>query len=145
MRRGRIFGRTRGERGMSLVEVLMSVSIFGIVASGATVGTIASVRGNTSSRMQAAASSLIQAKVEQLRSYDPAVNQLDFLSGTHTDLGNPLTGSGGTGGKFKRYWTVTRNVPSVGMAEVVVQVNYNDGRARILKSSTFICITKKCA
>jgi len=145
MRIGRIFRGARGQRGMSLVEVLMSVSIFGIVASGATVGTIASVRGNTSSRMQAAASSLIQAKVEQLRSLDPAVNQLDFLSGFHNDLGNPLTGSGGSGGKFKRYWTVTRNVPATGMAEVVVMITYNDGRPRSLSSSTYICITKKCA
>jgi prepilin-type N-terminal cleavage/methylation domain-containing protein len=145
MKIGRIFNRARGQRGMSLIEVLTSVSIFGIVASGATVGTIASVKGNTSSRMQSAASALIQAKVEQLRSYDPAVNQLDFLSGTHTDLGNPLTGSGATGGKFNRYWTVTRNVPATGMAEVVVMVTYDDGRPRTLQSSTYICITKKCA
>jgi len=130
---------------MSLIEVLTSVSIFGIVASGAAVGTIASVKGNTTSRMQAAASSLIQAKVEQFRSLDPATSQLDFSAGMHFDNNNPVTATGAAGGKFNRYWAVARNTPSNGMAEIQVVVTWNDGRARTLRSSTYVCITKKCA
>jgi len=145
MKLGRLFGRTRGQRGMSLIEVLTSVSIFGIVASGATVGTVSSIRGSTTSRLQSAASSLIQAKIEQFRSLDPATNQYEFLAGTHTDLGNPMSASGTPGGKYKRYWTVTRDVPSAGLAEVVVLVTWNDGRPRSLQAATYVCLTKKCA
>lgn len=145
MRPSRFFARARGQRGLSLIEVISSVSIFGVIAAGSAVGTISSVRGNTTSRMNAAASALIQDKIEQFRALDPSTNPADFTAGLHVDQGNPMTETGSPGGRFKRMWSVSRNTPSMGLAEVVVFVNWNDGQYRTISSTTYVCITKKCA
>ncbi len=145
MKLNRLFKRARGEKGLSLIEILSTMSIFGVVASGVAAGTIAGVKGNTTSRTVAAASTLIHDKVEQFRALDPAANPADFTTGTHWDAGNPMTATGAAGGKFSRYWIVSRDTPRRGLAVVRVVVTWNDGVSRSLQAATYVCITDKCA
>lgn len=128
-----------------MIEVLAAITVFGIVAAGATVGTISTIRGNMVSRDATVAAALIQDKIEQLRALDPSTNPADLTSGLHNDPLSPLNDLGQTGGKYTRTWTVARNTPSLNMAQVTVTVTWADPAARSLVSSTFLCLTPTCS
>jgi prepilin-type N-terminal cleavage/methylation domain-containing protein len=145
MKRGNIFSRARSESGMSLVEVLSSVTIFGLVASGAAVGTISSIKGNTTSRSTMAASSLIHDQVEMFRSLDPDSDPAEFTEGFHWDSSAPVTARGESNGIYYRYWTVTRDSPEVGLAEIAVTVTWRDTELHTLSSTTYVCLSGDCA
>lgn len=130
---------------MSLIEVLSSVTIFGLVASGAAVGTISSIKGNTTSRMTLAASSLIHDQVEAFRALDSDADPAEFAVGFHWDPNTPVTEHGDAGGKFYRYWMVNRDTPEIGMAEIVITVTWTDTELRTLSSSTYVCLSGDCA
>ena len=136
--------RRPNQRGMSLIEVLAAVTIFAIIAAGAAVGTITTIKGNTASRSVTAAAALIHDKMEQLRALAPAANPADLRAGEHTDPNNPLTELGVRGGRYQRTWTVTANSPRRGLSEVVVTVTWNDGVRRVLRSATYVCRSATC-
>src|SRR5688572_30927328 len=84
------------EDGFSLIEAMVSASILAIVALGSAVGADRAVRHNVYSRSLAAATTLAQSKVEDLRS--KVTSHADLTAGTHTDTVNPLRPDGTTGG-----------------------------------------------
>jgi prepilin-type N-terminal cleavage/methylation domain-containing protein len=137
--------RVANQSGVSLIEVLAGVTVFGMVAAAASTSSISSVRANTASRATMAASALIQDKMEGLRSLDPTTGPADFSTGTHYDGANPLDSAGETGGIFTRSWTVTRDTPRRGMAEIVITISWTDTTYRNLSSATYVCLTSKCA
>ncbi len=145
MRMSSVFRTTNQERGFSLLEVLASTVIFAVVAMGATAGTITTIRGNTISRMNMAASSLIYDQVEKFRSLDPATNPDEFQTGTHDDPANPVDANGDTGGKFYRSWEVTRNTPTMRLAEIVLTVTWHDTGRRSISSTTYVCLAENCS
>lgn len=145
MRKPTIFRRLRGESGFSLLEVLSSVTIFGVVAMGAAAGTMSTIRGNTTSRMNLTASQLIYDQVEKFRALDPTDDPAEFTEGTHTDASNPIDANGDTGGKFSRSWQVTRNSPSFGLAEITVTVSWTDTQERSITSATYVCLQENCS
>lgn len=130
--------------GISLIELLAAVAIFAIIAAGVGVATVATIRGNTTSRDLTAAAALIHDKIEQLRALDPATAPADLTAGPHVDPRNPLTALGGTGGSFRRSWTVTLDSPRRGLSEVVVTVTWNTAGARSLRSATYVCRSATC-
>ncbi len=145
MRKPSIFQRMRGQTGFSLIEVLSSVTIFGVVAMGAAAGTVGTIRGNTVSRMNLAASSLIYDQVEKFRALDPTTNPDEFLNGNHDDEDNPVTAKGEPGGQFYRSWEVTRNSPEFGLAEIRVTVSWSDSAKRSVTSATYVCLNGNCS
>lgn len=132
------------QRGLSLIEVLASVTLFAIVAAAMGVQTITTIQANSASRATTAAVALIHDKMEQLRALDPAANPAALQPGAYGDP-NPLSEVGQAGSIFTRTWTITGNTPRLGMAEVVVTVNWKDPVPRTLRSSTFICRTATCS
>lgn len=137
--------RLTDQRGITLIETLAALAIFALVAAGVAAGTIATLRGNSTSRDATAAAALIHDKLEQLRALDPAASPADLQPGRHVDPRNPLTPLGAAGGRYVRSWTVTVDSPRRGLAEVVVTVTWNDGVARTLRSATFVCRSATCA
>ena len=93
----------------------------------------------------AAASALVQDKIEQLQSLDPTTNPADLTAGTHQDPGNPLTASGVAGGQFVRSWRVTRNSPGLGLAQVIVGVTWSTAGGHSMNGVTYVCITSTCS
>ncbi len=136
--------RLRRQGGFSLLEILVTMTVFSLVAAGIAAGTAATIKGNSASRDTSAGAALIHDKVEQLRALDPAASPTDLLPGYHNDPLNPLNALGRRGGSFMRSWTVTPNTPSLGLAEVVITVSWNGPETRTLSAITYVCQTPTC-
>lgn len=135
----------RNQRGISLVEVVTSVTLFAVAAAGLSAGTVANMRGNSSSRAASAASALIHDQIEKFRALDPTANPADLTEGTHQDSLNPVDGLGRAGGAFSRSWVVTADTPRQGLSEVVVTVSWRDPVQRSMSAVTFVCRTDTCS
>jgi len=137
---------TRSSQGGStIIEVLAAVAIFGIVAAGATTGTIATIHGASASRMTSAAAALIHDRFERLRALDPAASPADLTAGAHADAQNPLTELGAPGGGYTRTWIVTRDTPRRGMADVRITVTWTHGGPRSLTGASYVCLSATCS
>jgi Tfp pilus assembly protein PilV len=134
----------RNQRGISLLEVITSVTLFAIAAAGLSAGTVANIRGNSSSRAASTASTLILDRIEQFRALDQTTNPADLTAGTHQDPLNPIDGLGRASGTFYRSWVVNTDSPRKGLAEVIVTVTWSDPNSRSMSGITFVCGTDKC-
>jgi hypothetical protein len=120
------------------------VAVFGLMVSGLTGSTIGVIRANSSSRFSVVAGALIQESVERFRAVDPASEPADFAHGTHEDPSNPIDGYGENGGPFTRKWTVTRNTPHRGVAQIEIEISWMDPQPRKMTAVTFVCQTDTC-
>ena len=136
---------TNSNRGSSLIEALVALTLFAIAAAGLAATSIGSTRSNAVSKTASAAASLVQDKIEQLRSLDPATNPADLTSGTHQDPLNPITATGTAGGTYSRQWTVAANTPATGLSRVVVTVSWNSPVPRTVTGVTLVCATRECS
>ena len=136
----------KNQSGFSMVEVLSSMTVFAIAATGLVTTTMTTIKSNSTSRQTVAASALIQDKIEELRSLNPAANPADFAEGVHHDANNPLTAGGDANGVYTRSWEVSVDTPTLGLSEVLVTVSWPsaDGQ-RSLRASTLICNTTTCS
>jgi prepilin-type N-terminal cleavage/methylation domain-containing protein len=137
--------RPTASPGFSLLEVMVSVSLFSIVAAGLAAMTVGTTRSNNTSKNVVAASALVHDKIEQLRSLDPDANPADFTAGTHNDPANPITATGTAGGWFTRSWVVTRDTPATGLSTVVVTVSWSSHTTRSISGVTYVCTSSICS
>jgi prepilin-type N-terminal cleavage/methylation domain-containing protein len=133
------------DHGFALLEVLAAITLFAVVAAGLAATTIGTVKANNVSRQTAAATALMHDKLEQLRSLDPTTNPADLVAGSHNDPLNPLTATGQAQGTYTRTWTVNRNTPKIGVAEIIVTVAWNSPVARAVTAVTYVCQTATCS
>ena len=135
----------RDRRGYSLTEVLVAVTLFSIVATGLGTTTVTSTRSNKTGKNLAAAATLVQDTIEQLRTLDPDTNPAALTAGTHNDPLNPINAAGDTNGWFTRTWTVTRDTPARGLSRVVVTVSWSGGPSNAATGVTYICTNSTCS
>ena len=114
---------SNNQDGFSLIEAMVAASILGVVALGFAVGADRAVRHNVYSRSLAAATTLAQSKVEDLRS--KVTSHADLTAGNHADAANPLRPDGTTNGIYTRSWTVTADTPATGLKTVQVTVTWS--------------------
>jgi prepilin-type N-terminal cleavage/methylation domain-containing protein len=119
----RICAPLAGSDGFSLVEAMVAASILAVVALGSAVGADRAVRHNVYSRSLAAATTLAQSKVEDLKS--KVTSHTDLTAGAHADAINPLRPDGTTGGIFTRTWNVTVDTPAAGLKTVQITVSWS--------------------
>ena len=145
LRRRRQGRQVLGHSGFSLAEILASISVFAIAATGLMTTTMSTIRTNSASRHMVVASTLIHDKVEELRSLDPSLAPADFDGGEHEDVNNPLTALGESGGSYVRTWEVFPDTPRIGMAEVVISIRWTDAHGeQTMQATTFICRSVSC-
>lgn len=147
--------RFRSQAGVSMIEVLSSLAIFAVVASGLTTMTVSNIKLNSDSKTIAAGTALVQNKVEQIRAIVPVINTVpaDLTIGTHNDPNNPITALGEANGTFTRAWTVS-TVPQYlngtvvgarpGIVQVAVTVSWSTPVAGTLTAVTYACTTPLC-
>jgi Tfp pilus assembly protein PilV len=147
--------RLRSEAGITIMEVLGTLAVFSVVATGLMTITASNGKLNNDSRTIAAATELAQNEIEKIRMIVPQPNVVpaDLTSGSHIDPNNPLTALDGSGGSFTRTWNVTSvsqylNGSVVGarpnMVQVAVTVSWTLPVARSVTEVTYACTTANC-
>jgi prepilin-type N-terminal cleavage/methylation domain-containing protein len=130
------------DRGFSLVEVLVSISIFLITVGALAASTVAAIKANLLSRDVSVATTLVQEKIEFFRALDPsrAADQAQMVSGTDT-----VDETATVGTRYRRTWAVTNDTPKYAMATVTVTVEWSGPERRAIDAVTYVCRLPSCA
>jgi prepilin-type N-terminal cleavage/methylation domain-containing protein len=128
--------RTNRESGMTLVEVVASLALLGLIAVGIMTLLVASVRQNKLSEMRSIATGLASERVQLIIShpYMTSTNYTEYKLPEETAaVGPPQTfttnyGSIPSHPEFQRVVTLTYNSPVTGMLRVQTTVSWVDRR-----------------
>jgi prepilin-type N-terminal cleavage/methylation domain-containing protein len=104
-------------RGFSLVEVLIGMAILAIALGSAFTLSYTTARVTQRNQNLAAAASLAEFKLEELRNATYA----SVASGEDPQL---ISSLGVAGGIFDRSWVVTDNTPATGLKSIAVTVSW---------------------
>jgi type IV pilus assembly protein PilV len=115
--------RKTRERGFTLLEVLIAISIFsvGVLAVAAMQGT--ATRGNRLGNELTQATVLAQQQIEVLKSADtshPATLASGLPTGNYNDPNNPIDETGQSGGIFTRSWVIAAHTTFSRLVTVTV-------------------------
>jgi Tfp pilus assembly protein PilV len=136
------------ERGFGVIEALVSLTLFAVVAAALSASTIGGVKANHTSKHLGIASALVYDKIEQLRSLNPG--SADMAPGSYNDPRNPMNALGATSGPagekiYSRNWVVTPNTPRPGVSQVKITVSWNNPEPASVQAITYICSSAGCA
>ena len=121
----------RSNRGISLVEIMIAILIFGVGITAAMRTLPVSNRATTRARNLTLATNFAQQKIEELMNVP--ISDADLTNGNHADLDNPLDRI------FTRTWIVTDNSPIVDMKRVDVTVVWTaDGNDNTVTLTTYL-------
>jgi len=135
--------RAASTAGFGALEVLVSLTLFSVVAAALLKTSVGATRGNHTSKNAAVATTMIYDKVEQFRAFDSGSLPAALSEGSHADP--PLTALGQAGGNFQRSWIVFDDVPRHGISRVDITVSWSDPVARSLTATTYVCRTSTCS
>jgi prepilin-type N-terminal cleavage/methylation domain-containing protein len=116
----------KSEKGVSLVEIMVALAIFGIGVVAAIRTLPESNAKTTRGRNVTISVNLAQEKLEELMGL--SFSDADLDPGTHSDPGNPLRGV------YNRSWVVTDATPIDEMKMVSVSVSYETASADSVKT-----------
>ena len=128
---------------MTLIELMAALGIFSVLAVGLMANTVAVIHSNVEAKNVAAAATLINDKIEELRGYRKTELGYHLSDGLHDDP-EPLDPLGRNGGEFTRTWMVERDTPETGLAKVEVRVTWNEPDTRSVSVVTYVCQTSSC-
>lgn len=106
------------KKGFTLVELIISVTMLAIILLG--IGTLfpKGMGFSTQSRMMSKATSLVQAKAEEMERL--ATTHADLTAGTHTETVEEF---------FTRTWVITDNTPMRRVKRAEIEVSWPTGNA----------------
>ena len=124
--------RIHNNQGFTLIEILVSLTIFSIAVLGLAIGTVTLTRTNADSQLRASAINVAQARLEELKAMNPAT--LTALVATCTSVSSSgcndnFSASGLT---YSRRWWFAANSPVVGVNRIDVKVDWTDHGSRTL-------------
>lgn len=106
----------KDQKGVSLVEIMVALSIFGIGMTMAMRTLPMGSRKTTESRNITIAMNLAQEKLEDLKGL--GYNSADLTDGNHDDADNPIRRN------FRRSWVIVDDSPITDMKTITVNVTY---------------------
>ena len=122
--------KASGEKGFSILEILIAVSVFAIGLLAVASLLITASRGNRVGNAYSTATILAQRQIETLKSVkrtdfeaDPAKVFPTLRVGVYADPNNPVNENGAPGGIFTRTWTIAANTPFSRQVNVTVAWN----------------------
>ena len=119
------------EGGFSAVELMLAMSLFGILMMGFLAVFPLGMRSVEKGERMTVASSLVQDEMERLKGLPRT--HADIVAGNHADPANPLLGV------YTRSYVVTDDTPLVGMKRIDMSVSFSDnGIDRNIQMSTYI-------
>jgi len=107
------------EDGFTLIEFLVALFIFLLVASGLSAMIVTTIHANLHSRNGKIATTLAQNKIEEFRNRASLAETTGYAS----DPSNPLNEEAESGGIFYRSWNITT---STGPKIVEIKVTWTD-------------------
>lgn len=124
--------RIQNNQGFTLIEILVSLTIFSVAVLGLAIGTVTLTRTNADSQLRASAINVAQARLEELKAMNPAT--LTALVATCTSVSSTgcndnFSASGLT---YARRWWFAANSPVVGVNRIDVKVDWTDHGSRTL-------------
>jgi type IV pilus assembly protein PilV len=124
--------RIQNNQGFTLIEILVSLTIFSVAVLGLAIGTVTLTRTNADSQLRASAINVAQARLEELKAMNPAT--LTALVATCTTVSSSgcndnFSASGLT---YSRRWWFAANSPVVGVNRIDVRVDWTDHGSRTL-------------
>ena len=122
--------RIQNNQGFTLIEILVSLTIFSVAVLGLAIGTVTLTRTNADSQLRASAINVAQARLEELKAMNPAT--LTALVATCTSVSSSgcndnFSASGLT---YSRRWWFAANSPVVGVNRIDVKVDWTDHGSR---------------
>ncbi|MDD5222770.1 MAG: prepilin-type N-terminal cleavage/methylation domain-containing protein [bacterium] len=114
-----------GDRGTTLIEVLMASVIFMIGMLALLGMQITAMHSNKIGGEITEATSLVSDEIERLWGLDLA-SANDLKVGTHNDPNNPINNQGQAGGKYTRQWIVTGDASNTNSRFIQVTVSWSD-------------------
>ncbi len=122
----------RHHRGFTLIEVLISMTIFSIAILGLAIGASSVMRANQTSYFSTIAVSLAQDKLEELKA-NPATVDAGSCS-SNCDSTVPTH----DGVAFTRTWVFTEDSPVDGVRRIDVQVEWTDHMTHTVSISSLV-------
>ena len=115
--------RVRWQRGVTLLESMIALAIFSYALAALSTLMISSMRSNNNAKRYTMASSLAQAKIEDLRA-------AGYAAAASSPSAEALNMIGGTGGAtmYNRSWVVTAGTPVAKTKTMAVTVDWNDNQ-----------------
>src|SRR5262245_11578862 len=119
----------RIEAGFTLIEVLMAVAVMAIDITGIAMMNVSTMSADDYGRREGVATTLAQAKLEELR----ALRRSDsaWNAGSHSESGLSEDGTA-DGGQYTREWEVENNYNGHShWSRVVVTVSWDNGEVTL--------------
>lgn len=125
------FRRLHPDSGFTMVELIVGITVLGILMLGFLSVFPLGMRTVQKSEMLSSATGLAQDELERLKMLPPT--HADLSAGNHAHPANPLSGV------YTLTWTVTDDSPLADMKTVDVAINYSDqGIARTVQFTTYL-------
>jgi len=121
------------EKGFSILELLIGISIFAVGILATTTMQWWTVRNNTTGNVFTQTNMLAQTQMETLKNQDLSA----LVPGNYNDPNNPVDEDGNAGGIYNRSWTIANNTTFSRQITVTVQwTRLGGARSVVLTSLT---------
>jgi type IV pilus assembly protein PilV len=121
--------RGRRERGFSLLEVMIALSVLGFGMLAASVGQLSALKTSQQSRAQTVAMYLAEQQMETFQSMSAADVVAEISAPDYPDdPANPIDPDPGDADvtQFNRRWFIVQDTPEVGVISLRVDVDWVD-------------------